>query len=96
MKPCFSSASSASKEKQHLNPLFSGGIPLVSTGKVKWFNSKKGFGFIVCNDNNGDIFVHYSSIQGDGYKSLAEGEDVQFEVIEGPKGLQAHNVLRVN
>jgi len=69
---------------------------LASTGKVKWFNSKKGFGFIVGSDNEGDIFVHYSSIQGDGYKSLVEGEDVQFEIIQGPKGLQAHNVLRVN
>jgi len=65
-------------------------------GKVKWFNSKKGYGFIRLNDGDQDIFVHYTSIKGDGFKSLAEGEEVQFEMAEGPKGLQAQNVLRVN
>jgi CspA family cold shock protein len=69
---------------------------LVSVGKVKWFNSKKGYGFIKLNDGDQDIFVHYSSIKGDGFKSLVEGEEVQFELAEGPKGLQAQNVLRVN
>ncbi len=69
---------------------------MTSVGKVKWFNSKKGYGFIKLNDGDQDIFVHYSSIQGDGFKSLVEGEEVQFELAEGPKGLQAQNVLRVN
>jgi CspA family cold shock protein len=69
---------------------------LVSVGKVKWFNSKKGYGFIKANEGEQDIFVHYTSIKGDGFKSLAEGEDVQFELAEGPKGLQAQNVLRLN
>jgi cold shock protein len=69
---------------------------LVSVGKVKWFNSKKGYGFIRLNDGDKDIFVHYTSIKGDGFKSLAEGEEVQFEMTEGPKGLQAQNVLRLN
>ncbi len=64
-------------------------------GKVKWFNTKKGFGFIRKEDSEQDIFVHYSSITGDGYKALQEGEDVQFELIEGPKGLQAQNVSKM-
>ncbi len=69
---------------------------MVNVGKVKWFNSKKGYGFIRLDDGDKDIFVHYTSIKGDGFKSLAEGEEVQFELTEGPKGLQAQNVLRVN
>jgi len=69
---------------------------LVSVGKVKWFNSKKGYGFIKLDDGDKDIFVHYTSIKGDGFKSLVEGEEVQFDLTEGPKGLQAQNVLRVN
>jgi cold shock protein len=76
--------------------LFKGGILLVSVGKVKWFNSKKGYGFIRLNDGDQDIFVHYTSIKGEGFKSLAEGEEVQFELAEGPKGLQAQNVLKLN
>lgn len=69
---------------------------MVSVGKVKWFNSKKGYGFIKANDGEQDIFVHYTSIKGDGFKSLAEGEDVQFELTQGPKGLQAQNVLKLS
>ena len=65
-------------------------------GKVKWFNTKKGFGFIRKEDSELDIFVHYTSITGDGYKALQEGEDVQFELVEGPKGLQAQNVSKMN
>ncbi|MEF9968241.1 MAG: cold-shock protein [Longicatena sp.] len=63
-------------------------------GKVKWFNAEKGFGFIVGEDNK-DIFVHYSHIEQDGYKSLEEGQEVNFEVIESDKGLQARNVEKI-
>jgi len=61
------------------------------TGKVKWFNSTKGFGFIEKEDG-GDVFVHYSSIVGDGYLSLEEGQEVEFEITQAPKGPQAQNV----
>jgi len=63
-------------------------------GKVKWFNEQKGFGFIEQEDGS-DVFVHYSSIAGDGFKTLAEGDDVEFELTEGPKGPKAENVTRV-
>jgi cold shock protein len=63
-------------------------------GKVKWFNNQKGYGFIVPDQGGSDVFVHYSTIQGDGYKTLAPGEDVQFEVISGDKGEQAQNVSK--
>jgi cold shock protein len=63
------------------------------TGKVKWFNNKKGFGFIE-RSSGGDVFVHYSAIQTDGYRTLKEGEDVEFTITEGPKGFQAENVIR--
>lgn len=61
------------------------------TGRVKWFNQTKGYGFIE-RKSGGDIFVHYTAIQADGFRSLQEGEEVSFEVMEGPKGLQASNV----
>ncbi|MCS6804894.1 MAG: cold-shock protein [Acidobacteriota bacterium] len=61
------------------------------TGRVKWFNQTKGYGFIE-RKSGGDIFVHYTAIQADGFRSLQEGEEVSFEVTEGPKGLQASNV----
>lgn len=64
-------------------------------GKVKWFNASKGFGFINTDGETRDIFVHYSSIQMDGYKVLKEGEAVQFSLEEGPKGPTAANVVRV-
>ena len=64
----------------------------MSEGKVKWFNPKKGFGFIVTADGR-DIFVHYSSISGDGYKSLTEGDPVTFDIVEGDKGFRAENVI---
>lgn len=63
-------------------------------GKVKWFNAEKGFGFISVEGEN-DMFVHFSAIQGDGYKSLEEGQKVEFEVIDGEKGPQAANVTRI-
>ncbi|MHB1224242.1 MAG: cold shock domain-containing protein [Gemmatimonadaceae bacterium] len=65
-----------------------------TTGKVKWFNDAKGFGFITPNDGAKDCFVHYSSIQGDGFKSLAEGDDVEFDVVDGQKGPAAENVVK--
>lgn len=64
-------------------------------GTVKWFNNAKGFGFIGREDGNPDVFVHYSAISTDGYKSLQEGDQVEFEIVEGQKGPQAGNVTRV-
>jgi len=64
-------------------------------GRVKWFNDSKGFGFIE-QENGKDVFVHYSSVTGEGYKSLAEGQEVEFDLTEGAKGPQAQNVVRVN
>jgi CspA family cold shock protein len=61
---------------------------------VKWFNEAKGFGFITQEGSSEDVFVHFSAIQGDGFKTLAEGEHVEFEVTKGPKGLQAANVRK--
>jgi CspA family cold shock protein len=65
----------------------------MAQGVVKWFNDSKGFGFIE-QDNGEDVFVHFSAIQGDGFKSLAEGDSVTFDVQKGPKGLQAANVVK--
>lgn len=63
-------------------------------GTVKWFNGSKGYGFI-SREEGEDVFVHYNSIEGNGYKSLDEGDEVQFEIGQGPKGLQATNVSRI-
>jgi CspA family cold shock protein len=66
----------------------------LAQGHVKWFNDAKGYGFIA-RENGPDVFVHYSAIVGDGFRSLAEGQAVQFEITEGPKGLQATNVTKL-
>lgn len=65
----------------------------MATGKVKWFNEKKGYGFIE-QEGGKDVFVHYAAIQGEGFKTLKEGEVVTFDIVEGQKGPQASNVVR--
>jgi CspA family cold shock protein len=67
----------------------------MANGVVKWFNNSKGFGFIT-QENGEDVFVHFSAITGEGFKSLNEGDKVTFEVVKGPKGLQAANVAKVS
>ena len=64
----------------------------MATGTVKWFSNDKGYGFITSDDGSKDVFVHHSAIEGEGYKSLAEGTKVEYEVEEGPKGPQARGV----
>ncbi len=66
-----------------------------TSGTVKWFNDAKGFGFISPEEGERDCFVHYSSIQADGFKTLAEGERVEFDLVQGPKGPAAENVSRL-
>jgi len=66
----------------------------MATGTIKWFNESKGYGFIQADDLNQDIFVHYTAIQGEGFKTLEEGEPVNFELVQGPKGPLASNVSR--
>ena len=66
----------------------------MARGKVKWFSNQKGYGFIT-PENGNDVFVHHTAIQGDGYKTLQEGQEVEFEIVKGPKGEQAANVMKV-
>jgi CspA family cold shock protein len=74
---------------------YQGGIFFMVKGKVKWFNENKGYGFIQEESENQDIFVHYSDIEGDGFRTLSEGDSVEFEPFQGPKGLQAKKVRKV-
>ncbi len=67
-----------------------------TSGTVKWFNNEKGYGFIARDDGEGDCFVHHSAIQADGFRSLNEGDRVEFEVVQGQKGPAASDVIRVN
>jgi CspA family cold shock protein len=67
-----------------------------TSGTVKWFSDQKGYGFIALDDGQTEVFVHFSAIQGDGYKTLAEGERVELEVVQGQKGPAAENVTRVD
>jgi cold shock protein len=66
----------------------------MAIGKVKWFNDAKGFGFLE-QDNGDDVFCHFSAITGEGFKSLQEGDEVEFDLVKGPKGLQAANVKKI-
>jgi CspA family cold shock protein len=68
-------------------------VKKLAVGRVKWFNESKGYGFIE-QDGGEDVFVHFSAIQGDGFKSLIEGDNVEFDIIQGPKGAQAANVTK--
>ena len=70
-----------------------GGFSIMEQGTVKWFNAEKGFGFIE-RENGDDVFVHFSAIQGDGFKTLEEGQTVEFEITQGNRGPQASNVVR--
>jgi CspA family cold shock protein len=71
-----------------------GRVGMRITGKVKWFNNAKGYGFIE-REGGSDVFVHYSAIQGNGFRSLEEGQAVEFEIVDGPKGPQAGNVIKI-
>jgi CspA family cold shock protein len=88
------SASSLPKIIQPETATIKEGVSFMLTGKVKWFNESKGYGFIEPEGGGRDIFVHYSSIHGEGYKTLSEGQAVEFDIVQGEKGPQASNVLK--
>jgi CspA family cold shock protein len=67
----------------------------MARGRVKWFNENKGYGFIEREDGSGDVFVHFTAIQEEGFKTLTEGQEVEFEIVQGEKGAQAANVTKV-
>ena len=67
----------------------------MAQGKVKWFNDQKGYGFIYNDDGSGDVFAHYSAVQAEGFKSLAEGDKVEFDVVESEKGPKAANIRKI-
>ena len=80
---------------QDISPFFRRVSVMKETGKVKWFNDSKGFGFI-SRENGPDVFVHHTAIIGEGFRSLAENESVEFEVVQGQKGPQAQNVVKLS
>ena len=84
----------ATRRRRSAESLGKGGERVRGTGKVKWFNEAKGYGFIE-RAEGGDLFVHYSAIQGNGFRTLAEGQEVEFDVVDGPKGKQAANVVKL-
>ena len=69
---------------------------MATTGTVKWFNDSKGYGFVQAEGSDRDVFVHYTAIGGDGFKTLSEGQKISFELVEGPKGPQAANVAKAD
>jgi CspA family cold shock protein len=83
------------QQKNEAREPWAGGYTMPEVGTVKWFNNDKGYGFIK-RESGEDVFVHHSAIQASGYRTLNEGEKVEFDVKQGPKGLQAENVRRVN
>jgi CspA family cold shock protein len=85
----------AARKAANNNNLFQGATSMTEQGTVKWFNDTKGYGFIV-RERGADVFVHHASIVAEGFRTLNEGDRVSFEVVEGPKGLQAKNVVKIS
>jgi CspA family cold shock protein len=83
------------RSEYNLEDVVAGGAGIMATGTVKWFNNAKGYGFVTPDEGEQDVFIHFSAIEMDGYKTLKEGQKIQFEINEGPKGLHAANVQMV-